>query len=138
VRTVCWFSCGAPSAVAAKIALEADSAAIVAYCDTGSEHPDNERFLRDVEKWLGIKVTRLKSEKYANTWEVFEQRRYLVGPKGALCTTELKKVLRFDFQRADDRQVFGYTAEEASRADRFREQNFDVDLARWSEILGGA
>ena len=100
----------------------------VVYCDTGSEHPDNTRFMADVERWLGIKVTVLKSEKYRDTWEVFKQRRYLAGPRGALCTVELKKVPRFHYQRPDDIQVFGYVAGEESRAARFREQNFDVDM----------
>lgn len=52
-RTICWFSCGAASAVAAKLTL-ADAAqgkppletgVWIAYCETGAEHPDNERFL---------------------------------------------------------------------------------------------
>lgn len=128
-----WFSCGAASACAAEFAFARDPNTILAYCDPGSEHPDNERFLRDVEAWLKVKVVRLKSEKYADTWQVFEERRYLVGPKGALCTTELKKVLRFKFQRADDVQVFGYTKDEVARAARFREQNFDVDL--WTPLI---
>jgi hypothetical protein len=59
---------------------------------------------------------------------VWEERRFLVGPTGALCSTELKKKVRRDFQRPDDVQVFGFTTEEKSRADRFREQNIEVDL----------
>lgn len=127
-RTVVWFSCGAASAIAAKLTLETTPDAELVYCDTGSEHPDNKRFLSDVEKWLGKTVTILKSEKYADTWQVFKERRYLAGPKGAICTTELKKIPRFAFQRPDDIQVFGYVKGEESRAARFREQNFDVDM----------
>lgn len=129
-RAVVWFSCGAASALAAKMTLRkySDTKVAVAYCDTGSEHSDNERFLLDCERWFDHPVTRLKSDRYANIDEVFEKRRYLSGPKGALCTTELKKMLRFAFQRPDDVQVFGYTAEEQGRADRFREQNFEVTL----------
>ena len=51
-----WFSCGAASAVAAKKTLERYST----YCTVRvinnpvkEEHEDNQRFLRDVEKWLG-------------------------------------------------------------------------------------
>ncbi len=127
-RTVVWFSCGAASAVAAMLTLRDTPEAELVYADTGSEHSDNVRFMADVEKWLGTKVTTIRSEKYRDTWQVFKERRYLVGPKGALCTTELKKIPRFAFQRPDDIHVFGYTAGEDERAKRFKEQNFDVDM----------
>lgn len=129
-RVVIWFSCGAASATAAWLTLQDHhgNGAELVYCDTGSEHPDNHRFLRDCEEWLGQKVTILKSDKYQDTWQVFKERRYLSGPKGALCTTELKKIPRFKYQQADDIQVFGYVKGEESRAERFRMQNFDVDM----------
>ena len=50
MRHVVWFSCGAASAIAAKVAVEkyGDSVEVV-YCDTlSSEHPDNARFYREV------------------------------------------------------------------------------------------
>lgn len=108
-RTVCWFSAGAASAVATK--LTPREGRVIAYTDTGSEHPDNVRFIRDCEEWFGQEVVILKSERYANVDEVIEQRRFLNGPQGALCTVELKKKLRQAFQQHDDRQVFGYTAD---------------------------
>jgi hypothetical protein len=46
-RTVCWFSAGAPSAVAAKLALAGKGEVIIAYTDPGSEHPDNHRFMAE-------------------------------------------------------------------------------------------
>lgn len=129
-RTLCWFSAGGPSAVATKLTLTEhghDNVA-VAYIDPGSEHPDNQRFIADCETWFDHPVQRLKSPRYRDTWQVWEERRFLVGPTGALCTAELKKRVRFAFQRPDDIQVFGYTIDEANRADRFREQNPGVDL----------
>ena len=51
-----------------------------------------------------------------------------MSPYGAMCTAELKKKVRRDFQLPDDIHVFGYTSEEQHRADRFREQNIEVDL----------
>jgi hypothetical protein len=127
-RVVCWFSAGAASAVATSLTLAEHPDAVVVYTDPGSEHPDNERFLADAEAWFDHPIVRLRSEKYRDTWQVWEERRFLVGPTGALCTVELKKRLRFAFQRPDDVQVFGYTAKEKDRADRFREQNPGVDL----------
>jgi hypothetical protein len=127
-RTVVWFSAGAASAVAAKLTLATTPDAVLAYTDPGSEHEDNLRFIEDCENWFGTRVLRLRSEKYVNTWQVWRERRFLNSPAGALCTTELKKMVRQKFQRPDDIQVFGYTAEETHRADRFRHQNPEVDL----------
>ena len=92
------------------------------YCETGSEHPYNERFLADCEKWFGRKVTRIKSERYLDTWDVWKKRRYLAGVKGALCTVELKLMPRLAFQRPDDIHVLGYTAdrEDVNRAERLQ------------------
>lgn len=132
-RVVCWFSAGAASAVATKLALAEHPDAVVAYTDPGSEHPDNARFLDDCEQWFGRPVLRLRSEKYADTWQVWTERRFLVSPQGALCTAELKRSVRFRFERPDDRQVFGYTAEEAHRVDRFHRQNPGVDL--WCPLV---
>lgn len=131
-RVVCWFSAGAASAVATKIILSQyppEDVAVV-YTNPGSEHPDNQRFITDCESWFDHEVTQISSEKYADTWDVFRKRRYIVGVAGALCTVELKKKLRQEFQRFDDIQVFGYTADtkDAARAVRFREQNPEVDL----------
>lgn len=128
-RTVVWFSAGAASAVAAKLVIaQQPPDLVVAYVDPGSEHPDSARFLNDCEEWFGQQIIRLRSDRYADTWQVWSERRYLVGPTGALCTAELKKKVRFAFERPDDRQVFGYTVEEQHRASRFREQNPGVEL----------
>ena len=127
-RTVVWFSAGAASAVAAKLTLLGVPDAVLAYTDPGSEHPDNARFLDDCERWFKREVVRLRSDRYVDTWQVWEERRFLVSPAGALCTAELKKRVRFAFERPDDVQVFGYTVEEQNRADRFRRQNPEVDL----------
>lgn len=119
-RTLCWFSCGAASAVATKLTLADQHDAIPVYCETGAEHPDNERFLVDCEAWFGKPVTRIKSTEYADTWEVWEKRRYLSGINGAPCTRELKFVPRLNFQLPSDTHVFGYTADnlDIARAER--------------------
>ena len=127
IRTIVWFSAGAASAVAAKLTL-AQTDAILVYTDPGSEHPDNQRFISDCEKWFKQEVIQLKSSEYKDTWDVWESKNYLVGPVYSPCTTELKKRLRFAFERPTDIQVFGYTMEEENRANRFREQNPGVDL----------
>ena len=130
-RVVAWFSCGVASAVAAYLAIEkyGKDKVVVAYCDTmADEHPDNQRFFDEVQDWLDIKIERLKSNKFSRVDEVFESRSYMSGIMGAPCTLELKKVPRFDFQKADDIHVFGYTADENHRIKRFKEQNPDVKV----------
>jgi 3'-phosphoadenosine 5'-phosphosulfate sulfotransferase (PAPS reductase)/FAD synthetase len=131
-RVVVWFSCGVTSAVTAALATVTYGRVfplVIAYCDTASEHPDNQRFLRDVQEWVGQKIHILKSDRYEDTWDVWEKTRWLVGPKGARCTVELKKSLRHEFQDvAGDLQLFGFDASEADRAARFRENNPEVCL----------
>lgn len=131
-RTVCWFSCGAASAVATLMTLNNDAPdeVVVAYTDTGSEHEDNDRFLRDCERHFGRSVVRLKSRRFENTWEVWEKRKFLSGVKGAPCTRELKVLPRLRFQRPDDIHVFGYTAEalDQRRAERFQKDSPELKL----------
>jgi hypothetical protein len=121
-RTLVWFSGGAASAVAAKIVLKTVPDAILVRCETGNEDPDNHRFERDVENWLGRKVTLLKSNDYASVPDVWKARRYMAGISGAPCTVEMKIVPRLAFQRPTDIHVFGYTADkqDVSRFERLK------------------
>jgi hypothetical protein len=122
-RTVVWFSCGAASAVAAKMTLHETPGAIIAYCATNSEHRDNERFLMDCQQWFNRAVTRLSSTTFQDTWHVWEKERYLAGINGAPCTRALKFRPRLAWQEPDDIHVFGYTADkrDAARAVAMRE-----------------
>jgi len=130
MRTLAWFSCGAASAVAAKLTVEKFPKAEILYCDTLKyEHPDNARFLNDVSKWIGKEIKILKSKKYEDIFHVFEETGWLVGPGGARCTTELKKNVRRDYQLPDDTHVFGFTSDEKKRIDRFNEEQ--PDLKSW-------
>lgn len=128
-RVVAWFSCGDASAVACKLALDKyrnTHEVVVCRILLDSEHPDNDRFCADWQEWAGWPITAIRSEKYRDSWEVWEKKRYIAGIKGAPCTTELKKVVRKDYQRPDDIHVFGFTAEERKRADTFRSNNFEL------------
>lgn len=136
-RRVVWFSCGAASAVAAKLVTEAHPDAEVVYCDTSiNEHPDNIRFGRDVGRWIGKDITVIGSTKYKTIEDVFEARKYMSGPKGAICTTELKKVPRFAFQQPDDIHIFGFTADEGKRIKSFMERNPELNL-EWPLLDAG-
>jgi 3'-phosphoadenosine 5'-phosphosulfate sulfotransferase (PAPS reductase)/FAD synthetase len=134
-----WFSCGAASAVTAKLAVEQlkDKPVEVIYCNTFRyEHPDNTRFFRDVQNWLGQKITVIQSEKYKDIYDVSERTNYLNGQNGARCTTELKKVPRLNYQVADDVHVFGYTSEEKTRVKEFEQNNPEL-YVRWLLIENG-
>lgn len=137
-RVLCWFSCGAASAVAAKLAVEKyGDRAEVLYCDTLSdEHPDNRRFMADVSEWLGKEVKVLSNEKYSGIYEVFRRERWLVGPAGAKCTALLKKQVRFSYQEPDDVHVFGYPVGEEERIKLFKANNPEL-LLDWVLIDAG-
>lgn len=124
-RTLAWFSCGSASACAAKLAIERWGKEVeVCYCDTlAYEHPDNRRFIADCERWFGQTVKILSNPNYSDIYDVFLRTRWLVGPQGARCTTELKKNVRKAYQQVDDRHVFGFTADEMHRVERFRQEN---------------
>jgi hypothetical protein len=135
MRVISWFSCGAASAVATKLAIaESKSPVEIVYCHVQEEHPDNMRFKDDCEKWFGQEIKVIKNEKYdGSIYKVFEQTKYLVGIAGAPCTRLLKKEMRKQYEQIGDRQVFGYTVEEQDRVDRFIDSNSDVDL--WSILI---
>lgn len=111
-RRVRWFSSGAASAIATKLDIATNPGGVVALCETGSEHPDNDRFARDCEAWFGLPIIRLRSDKFKDTWAVWEKRRYMAGIAGAPCTSELKISPRIAFQEPYDVHVFGYTADQ--------------------------
>jgi len=126
-RIVCWFSCGAASAVATKLAIVENAGKlplVVARCIVREEHEDNNRFAADCEQWFGVPITNLISEKYdGSIYEVFRKKSYISGIGGAPCTLHLKKDVRRAFERPTDRQVFGYCAEEQGRWDSFLDAN---------------
>jgi hypothetical protein len=121
--------------VATKIAIsESKTPVEVVYCHVKEEHPDNMRFLKDCEAWFGQPITILEDEKYhGSIYEVFLKRKYIVGVQGAPCTMFLKKEVRKRYEKPGDVQVFGYTAEEEDRVERFMDANNDVKL--WSVLV---
>ncbi len=104
---ILWFSCGATSAVACKLALT-DNCRIV-YFDIKTAHQDNDRFIKDCEKWYGQKIEIIRG-KYLDQFDVIRKTKYVNGAKGARCTTELKRNIRKKFQKDNDwdKQVFGF------------------------------
>lgn len=85
------------------------------------------RFLHECERWYGQPIHILRSEKYADHFDVIEKQDMICGNRVFYpCTYELKKKVRYDFQdsiKEWDGQVWGFDAGEELRARRFAEQN---------------
>lgn len=128
MKTICWFSCGAASAVATKLAIEKYGHVEIYYTDTGIEHDDNPRFIADCEKWFGQKVNILKNPNYKDAIEVCEKRRYLSGHAGAPCTGAMKKEPANGIWNLGDIEVFGYTLDEKHRLERWKKNNDERNI----------
>ena len=130
---VLWFSCGAASAVACKIGLAKYPEARLVYQKIWSAHEDNERFIKDCEKWYGKKIEIIHSPFYKTHFDVIKATRYVNGPSGARCTTELKRKVRkyFEAENPDIKlQIFGIGPKETHRAERMKKdgKNYEFPL----------
>lgn len=121
-----WFSCGAASAVALKKTKERyDNLCIIRAINNpvAEEHPDNQRFCKDVSAWVGIEIETAINEKFpsCSAVDVWDQRKYMSGTKGAPCTVELKKMARrgWEDKNPSDWIVMGFTVEEKHRHENF-------------------
>lgn len=130
---VVWFSCGAASAVAAKKTIELygkDNVIRIVNNPIFNEHHDNERFLKDVEKWLDYKIESTSSDIYPSQdiREVFKKERIMSNRFGfAPCTHQLKKIPRQNWEKVNhfDYLVMGFTSDESSRYERFKKTERD-------------
>jgi len=121
-----WFSNGAASAVAWKETVRryGDRCNVIAVNNpVAEEDEDNERFARDVAKWVGQPLIHYKNPKWpdASAEIVWAKRKGMSFPNGAPCTVELKKKARESFERENrvDWHVLGFTSDEKKRSDRF-------------------
>ncbi len=128
-RIVCHFSCGAASAVATYLAIQkyGKENVTIVNIHIEEEHPDNMRFLKDCEEWFGKEIQIIKDEKFnASIYEVFKRTSFLRSPQGAPCTTRLKRMVRANFSRPDDLNIYGFTVEEMKRAEDFQDRNPEI------------
>ena len=120
------FSCGAASAVAVQETYRRYGLTHrirVVNSPVVEEGEDNRRFLRDVERWLDIKVEIVTHPSYPNASaeEVWDRRGAMSFPHGAPCTFHLKREARqlWEAQNPLDFLVLGFGAEERDRHDNF-------------------
>lgn len=123
-----WVSCGAASAVAAKLTLDRFGATHqirLLNNPIKEEGEDNQRFLRDVSVWLNHPIEHVVNPKYPNASvrEIWDHRGAMSFVKGgATCTFHAKKEARQIWERNNPRAigiVLGFTVEEKRRHDRF-------------------
>lgn len=118
-KEVYWFSGGVSSFIAAYLRRETIDE--IFYIDIADQHPDTLRFLHDCEKALNKEIKILRSSKYKSVNEVIGKRRFINSPYGALCTSELKKKVRQEWEQQQAGEmvyVWGYDSNEKKRADR--------------------
>jgi hypothetical protein len=121
-----WFSCGAASAVAAKMTLDQYGSTHhvrIVNSPVIEEDDDNRRFLNDVQDWLGVEVEYAINPKYdkCSAVDVWNRRKFMSGNAGAPCTVHLKKDARYLWEKENhvDWHVLGFTADEKDRHKRF-------------------
>ncbi len=134
-RIICWFSCGAASACATKLVLDSNDERkngreiIIARNWIAEEHPDNDRFQADCEKWFGHPVIHVTNEKYeGSVFAVQDAVKFIKHRHGAPCTRLLKKDMRKAFQRAGDIHVFGLHIGEETRIEDFLDDEPEINV----------
>lgn len=125
---ICWWSGGVTSAVACKIAIDLfgiDKCRII-MIDTKNEHDDTYRFKNDCSLWYGKDIEIITNigpnKKYSCIEDVWHEYNSLNVAHGAICSSELKRQIRIDFQRRNEYsfQVFGFDNSEIKRANNIK------------------
>lgn len=122
-EVIAWWSGGVTSAVACKMAID-QHGAVPVYIETGAHHTDFPRFQAACEKWYGVPITTLQSDRYKDHIDVILKDKYVNGPTGARCTLVLKRRIREKWEATRDisAYVWGFEkgAKEGHRADRIK------------------
>lgn len=130
VRVIAWWSGGIASALACLWAIQTYKYVSVVFIDTGNEDDDTYRFLTDCEKLYGQKIEVIRNEKYKSIQEVWYKYKSLNTAHGAICSTELKRVVREKYQnlKTDYAQVFGFDVNERNRHLAMRRNNPELNV----------
>lgn len=116
-KIICWWSGGVTSAVACKLAIDlfGEDNCRVIMIDTQNEHEDTYRFKKDCEKWykLPIEIITAIGGKWKSIQDVWITRKSLNTATGAICSTELKRIVREKWEKENEfkHQVFGFEFE---------------------------
>lgn len=117
---IAWWSGGVTSAVACHIALKIfnDNKVRFVFIDTKNEADDTYRFKTDCEKLYNSEIETISNNEYKDIKEVWYKYKSLNVAHGAICSSELKRVVRIRFQKENpySYQVFGFDRSEIKRA----------------------
>lgn len=114
---ICWVSGGVTSAVACKIAQDIYPHCRFIFIDTKNEDDDSYRFIKDLEVWYGQNIEHITNEDYSSIQEVWRRYNGMNFAHGAICSTDLKRVVRERWARENEfsYQVFGFDVDEIKR-----------------------
>ena len=123
-----WWSGGVTSAVTCYLCIKLygrENCRFI-FIDTKNEDRDTYRFKTDCEKWWGGVIETITglvkgeyaSGKYESIEDVWIKHKSLNVAHGAICSSELKKVVREKWQKDNDYtyQAFGFDIDEVKRA----------------------
>lgn len=117
---IAWWSGGVSSAVTCWLCIKVygKKRVRIIFQDTRNEHEDTYRFLKDCEKWYGIKIETISSKEFKSIEEIWYKYKSLSVAGGAICSTELKRNVRLEWEKENTwtHQAFGFDLKEAHRA----------------------
>lgn len=117
---IAWWSGGADSAITCWLCIKwfGERNVRVIFIDTKNEDDDTYRFKKDCEKWWGVNIETISSKNWDSIEDVWEHYLSLNVATGAICSTELKRIVRQDFQLRNPYayQAFGFDTKEINRA----------------------
>ena len=120
---VSWYSGGVTSTIATLRAIERWGDVRIVFFETGSHHPDNERFFADCERLFERSIESIQHRGFNDVFDLFVKEKFINSPYGARCTLLMKKRMRQDWEKENGftHQVFGFESDlrEISRAQRF-------------------
>ena len=111
---IAWWSGGITSAVACHMALKIFKNVEIVFLDTkGNEDDDTYRFLSDCERLYDQPISTISNPEYDSIEQVWEKFTALNNATGAICSTELKRTMREQYQDLTKHwgQVFGFEYE---------------------------
>lgn len=106
------------------LAIHGHAATVPVFADTKIEDGDCYRFLDDIERELGVTLTRLADGR--DIWQLFRDRKFIGNTRVDICSEVLKRDLIFDWLKVQPGEwtvVIGFDWTEPHRIDRAR--------ARW-------
>jgi hypothetical protein len=115
-----WWSGGVTSAVTCKLCIDwfgVDSVRII-FQDTHNEDDDIFRFKEECQNWYGREIETITNPNYSCIQEVWYKFLSLNVATGAICSNQLKRVVREEFEKVNNYsfQAFGFDIKETHRA----------------------